>query len=383
MKNRFLPALIPFLFALTTAPVGAQPAIETPALPTISSLTEDHGLVVPDAAVPSSGGVIGGASLYYLKPYFNNNTALTTVTGVGTPNPFRTDENFTWNYNACPAVWLGWVSESGLGVRGRFFDFDQSSNSLSASRSPSNTGEVIAAPSGLALTGPLNNPAGAGGAAVFGPAFGSPGIIMGAGFGQDQLTFNSNLKINVVDVEATQDWQTGQLWLQVSGGGRYLHSSQDYTATLLNQADVGGGATASESQRLQLGHNFNGGGITTALSVRRFLGDTGMALYGSVRGSMLVGISHENLSFTQIIVDPTGVVGGNQNNIQGGTNSKDTLLPVTELEAGVEYTYRAGKLNPFFRVAAVDQTYYNLGSSTQTAGNLTLFGVQFTAGLNY
>ena len=82
-------------------------------------------------------------------------------------------------------------------------------------------------------------------------------------------------------------------------------------------------------------------------------------------------------------VELVSSVGGNQSNNPGATNSKDTLLPITELEAGFEYTYRGSRLNPFVRLTAVDQTYFNLGSSTHDSGNLSLFGVQFTAGLNY
>ena len=66
-------------------------------------------------------GIMGGLSIYFVRPYINNNTAFTTTTGIGTATPQTSSEDFDWNYHVAPAAWLGWTSKCGAGFRARYF----------------------------------------------------------------------------------------------------------------------------------------------------------------------------------------------------------------------------------------------------------------------
>ena len=152
---------------------------------------------------------------------------------------------------------------------------------------------------------------------------------------------------------------------------------QNYTATLANDA-----ARASERQTLTFDHDFNGGGPTLALQANYQIAR--LSLFGSVRGSLLVGQTTSRLNFTQTVTDPAGAFFGIvQSNNPSARRTDDTLLPVLELELGLEYALTAGRYRTFLRGAVVNQTYFDAGSASSTEGDLGLFGAQFSLGVNF
>ena len=216
-----------------------------------------------------------------------------------------------------------------------------------------------------------------------GATFSSPGFILENGFGQDQLDFSSNLIIHCLDVEALRQWECGRFFLVLSGGGRYLEISQNYMATLVNNAVFPDGNTANEVQFLSFGHNFQGGGPTLATEGRFQVGNSGLSLFAHARGSLLVGTTHQSLILTQTVNDPSGEAGGDLSAMASADNRKDHVLPVAEVELGLEYALRLRRINPYFRATVVDQTYFNAGNASGQDGSLSLFGAQFSLGLNY
>lgn len=56
--------------------------------------------------------------------FFKYHRADGTAVGLGTP--FDTDEDVEFEYTAVPRVSLGYVAANGLGIRARYFEFDQS-----------------------------------------------------------------------------------------------------------------------------------------------------------------------------------------------------------------------------------------------------------------
>jgi hypothetical protein len=322
-------------------------------------------------AVP--GGIVGGVSLYILKPYFQNNTAYTATRGVGTTASSVTNQAFDWGYQAAPAFWLGYELENGVGVRGRYFSLDGSSKGLTTGLTAAGaaTGSVAPSPGLQRLSG---------------AAFASPGIFLTAGLGADQLNFGSDLHIETYDVEATYETRyANNLSVVYSAGGRYLHSFQTYRGGLSNTtaADPATGLTGTESQNLNYNHNFQGGGPTVALQATWRVGNAGLAVYGSARGSLLVGTTNESQQLTQTVLDPAGVVGGNQLNTPRSGGSADNVVPVFEAEAGVEFGTQVGRFQPFFRAAVVNQNYFDLGNASSKTGTLALFGAQLSLGTNY
>ena len=92
----------------------------------------------------------------------------------------------------------------------------------------------------------------------------------------------SKLRFNVLDVEATELLEYSSWHFLLTGGLRYAHISQDYSAVLAN----GAGAPLAT---LASGHNFNGAGPTVSLTGKRPIGLTNLYVFGSARGSVLFG----------------------------------------------------------------------------------------------
>jgi hypothetical protein len=316
-----------------------------------------------DHSSEQHGGIAAGAGFYYLRPYISNNPAFVTNTGIGTPRPTSSTTDFDWSYKPAAAFWLGYALESGLGLRARFFYFDQASSTSSTSLTAfgAATTTITAAP-GLQPVG--------------GFAFASPGILLTGGVGQDQLAFSSNLKIQNYDFEVTFAWNFDCFALVFSGGGRYTQIAQNYNAALTNVP--GGGA--SEFDTLNVNHTFVGGGPTVAIQGTWQIGHTGLAVFGTARGSITVGSGLQDTVFTQIVTDP---VNGNQNNVATNHVAPQQVLPIMELEVGLEYGVTLGQTRWFVRGAGVSQTYFGAGSSTSRDNNLSLFGGQVSFGIDY
>jgi hypothetical protein len=335
------------------------------ATPGPACVGESHA--APADSPESPCGLMGGGTLYLLKPFFTNNSSFLVVSNPNLPNSQVTTNNFHWDYNPAAAFWVGWNCDDGLGVRARYFHFDQRTRLMPITNASSPAPQTQVLPS-------QNVPA------LSGFAFGSPGVVLGGGFGTDSLTFGSNLQIDFVDVEATYAWRAQGWSLLASAGGRYLDMSQNYRAALLNTGD---GMPVSELELLNSGHKFYGGGPTVGVQATWGIGPTGVSVFASARGTLLVGTVDQTTAFTQLISDPTSLVGGDQNNNPRNNSTLDHVIPIAELELGLQYAFDLRKAQVFVRTAVVNHTYFDAGNASQTTGNLSLFGVQGSLGLNY
>ena len=318
-------------------------------------------------------GWLGGAAIYFLRPYFQDNQAFTTSTGLTTANRSRVTTDFDWNYSTSPLFWLGYQFQNGWGVRTRFFYFDQGSNSpatsLAAAVAASSEIRPPAQLPDLDLVVPRTG-------------LGSPGVLLGRGLGVDRLLYNSGLRINAYDFEAIYDIRGCTYSLLFSGGVRYLYMAQRYDQLLRNTVTVGYN-TATEMSQLDFLHNFTGVGPTAALQAHRTLGATRLALFGDVRSSLLAGTARRTLAFQQVVDDPGGIGGGSQTRSAAATASQTRVLSVIELEVGLEYTRHIRCADLFARGALVDQTYFGAGNASRQEGNFSLFGAQVSVGVNY
>jgi hypothetical protein len=365
MARTWFTAAIAALGAFAWIASAQEPAAPTPVDPGAPAVIQpcEH----PSA---SGGSVIGGASLYYLHPYINNNTAIVTNTGVPTPSavvtgmamPATVVNEFQWPYRTGSAFWLGYACDSGLGVRARYFQFEQASDALESIVKASPTGSItITAPPGLD-TGLGLPPAN----------FVSPGNLLLSPRGVNLLSATSDLQIQTTDVEATYAWQTGNLQLLLFGGGRYLQMVQNYQTGVRN-TEVGFNLLAS-------GHHCYAAGPTAGLQSRCQVGDTGLALYGLGRGSLVVGDGRQDTLFAQGIRDP---LAANQNSFSTSQARFNQVIPILELELGLEYGVDMRGSRLFVRVAGVNQTYFGAGSASSRDGNLSLFGGQVSLGVDY
>lgn len=339
----------------------------------------------------------GGASLYYLKPYAEGNTAYqtTTITTGSTGNTATvfgqtTNQDFDWNMKPAGACWLGVTNPSGFGIRARNFFFDGTSADALVSLTPGQAstpfGQVpsvtnVINPSPFV---PQNFPGALPPVVAGSQSFSSPAQLLNVGVGQDDLLFRSSLKIDAVDIEPNFAWSAGN-WSFLAGAGvRYLQIAQTYQAGLQN---LGGGAPASEFETLNLSNKFWGVGPTISGEFTWTFRGTGLALFASGRGSLLVGSANRLAVMTEVLNDPTGLTAnGIPTFIQRESripNRTDVVLPVAELELGLEYGLDLGNKRLYFRGAVVDQTYFDAGNASRTTGNLGLFGCQVSSGLNF
>jgi len=359
-KNWLAVALLCSLANSARAQDSAGPTF-TPVNTPIVQFVDNH-----EQADDCRSGIMGGGTIYILRPYINDNVAFITTTGIGTATPVQTSTDFDWNYHVAPAAWLGWTSPCGVGFRARYFLFDQDSEPLSGALSGDAAATtVITPPAGLS---PLL------GAPPRG--FQSPGVLLQGGEGQDLLTAQSSLKIQTIDAEATFAHEYCGFGGMFSIGGRWLEMRQNYSASLVNIPVAG----TSEISTLDGGHNFHGGGPTASLMFRWEIGRSGMSIFGLARGSFLIGTSRFSTVFTENIVDP---VNGNQLNQAINESHEHLVIPVGELEGGFEYSRAIGRTRLFFRGAAVNHTYFDAGTAASRSGNLSLFGGQASIGVNY
>lgn len=313
-------------------------------------------------------GIMGGAAAYFLRPHINDNVALTTTANTGTAIASQVSDQFDWNYHVAPAVWLGWTSSCGVGFRARAFHFDQSSEPISATVTrEAATVVTVTPPSALA---PLGAPP---------RGFQSPGIILTSDLGEDLLTFQSDLRIWTVDAEATFTHEWCHCGLLLTVGGRYCEIEQNYHASLVNIPAAG----TFERSFLDSNRDFSGAGPTMSVMARWQIGRSGLSVYGTARGSILVGASRSRSSFLEIVEDPTIVAGGSQTRFIPSESTEHIVLPIGELEGGLEYSRACGRTRFFVRGGAVNHTYFEAGSASSKDGAVTLFGGQVAVGLNY
>jgi len=301
------------------------------------------------------GHIMAGAGLYIVKPFFQTNPAFTSMSagffnGNGSVTTTTAQQDFCWGLNAAPVIWLGYVSDGGWGVRARWWLFDQRS-STSVITGP-NTTIFSAFPGGQSF----------------------PSILPA------QMFVSSNLKLDSWDFEGTRETQLGLWGLLFSAGFRYAHLSQNYSAHSLSSINVV--EAIRETQFLSSGHNFNGAGPTIALEAKRPIGSSGLSLFGSIRGVMLFGESKQQAARTSVFqLIPFGPAPNVF--VSNFTSDHHPVLPVAELEMGVEFSRNWGNTRPFVRTGLLAQTWFDAGSASQLDGNLGFLGLSLTAGLNY
>ena len=278
-----------------------------------------------------SGGV------YFMQPVFESNPAFLVTSGGG--NVTR-QVDFSHNLEVSPNIWLGYTSERGWGLRGRWLQFDHDS-SASYAASP---GETVTGISSLGV-----------------------GRIPVTG----TILASSKLAINVADFQGTYSHDSA-CWSHLLGFGvRYTHMSQDYGATLSN------GGTRID---LTSGHNLNGAGPSFSLETKRRCGESGFAIYGQLHGAILFG--HANEIYTAV----------NNGVPQQFTRGQTDVLPVGEMEIGAEYQRNVGRAKIFIQAGFAGQVWWGggnasnldaVGFTSASNSNFGFVGLALRAGVRY
>ena len=293
------------------------------------------------------GGWVGGAGVYVIKPHWTTNPAFAATVTNGAVN-IDSQSDFPYSYYATPLLWFGYIGENGLGARTRFWLFDQSST-----LTRTNDGNVT-----YISAAPLN-------------------YLNSSSTAGDVLTFNSGLKVNVVDLELTQTFQVGSVRGQLSAGGRYTHIQQTYhhvESPLTALDDI---VDSSQS--------FNCFGPSIGGEIRRSILNSGLSLYANGRGSILFGRSSQQA---------TNINNNVVTNI--GAYANWDVMPTLETELGMLWERDTSRGRLFLDAGLVGIAFFGAGNAAnnqillnstddQADKNATLayFGFKFAAGMSY
>ncbi|MGE0606973.1 MAG: Lpg1974 family pore-forming outer membrane protein [Pirellulales bacterium] len=301
-------------------------------------------------------GFIAGGGVYFIKPMWTNNQA-GIVTGPG-PSLGRLEINN--DHEFAPFAFLGFVGPNGFGVRGRAWYYEYAANDVVFTLPAGNT---VASQSPLFAATPLVNT---------NVSSATPG---------DVFRVSSNLNLYVYDLEAFQAIDHDQWTWTFSGGVRYAIIRQQYVATITPVA-VGGPAAQSVNSL----HRFSGWGPTISLEGRRAFGQTGLALYGNARGSLLFGDSTQDVTST-LSVGPAFA-----HPAVNASAARWSPLSIFEFEIGGEYGYWLGTTARLFaRGGLVGQAWLNAGNAANAGldglpddnANMGFTGYRATVGVDY
>jgi hypothetical protein len=330
---------------------------------------------VPDLGVHFylDGGV------YLFKPHLESNPAFTVVhlPGPGLTPGTAGVVQIGYEPAFAPRLTFGVETENGLGLRTNWWHFDEGSANFPALNNDPTGRTTVSTPPLLGV-----------------PGFTSPGpVARGFGVFNDAMIFSTGLDVFVWDWEVTERFHPGTGWTVLFAEGvRYGYISQSYEA-IRNNGGIGRFGKSRinlfrDFEIVRTGHNLSGVGPTVAFEADRAVADTGFSLYGLGRCSVLFGrgrtrsFQGENVNLQVVPVKgkPTTVTNTVLRNASIGHDDVD---PITELEFGVEWGCKVSRARVFARTGLVLQDWFNVGNGSSEQGDLTFFGLNVTAGVNY
>ncbi len=210
----------------------------------------------------ATGRYFGSASILFLKPHFQGNTALAeSVTGVSTP--------FDFDFEAAPRFQLGFESKFGPGGELNYWQYDESSNPTVFTSDGANVGSTSA----------------------WMPGSNQSSRLTASNAGESIAAVHS---INIESFEANFFKYVQLPISRVNGkfGFQYVSIHHSLDASLTN-------AGGTEIGRLDSDSDFRGFGPTFGLEYYRPVGHTQLELLTSVGGSVLFGQQDQYVTNTQ------------------------------------------------------------------------------------
>src|SRR5262249_13329808 len=150
----------------------------------------------------------------------------------------------------------------------------------------------------------------------------------------DLIHVDSNLRLDVIDLEGVYSTTAGRWSLQGALGLRHADLQQQYHASLSNAGNAAILLTPVLRDQRET-TSFYGFGPTMDGRVSFRIG-LGLSLYADGRASFLFGRAHQDAVHTFL-----GGVPESQS--FSATGSQDVCVPITELEAGLGWEGRLGR----------------------------------------
>ena len=287
-----------------------------------------------------SAGVIGGYDIVWLKPHFSNATSYGTIVDEGgTGGGSAVDHSYRTDYELTPRFWLGYQWCNGFGARARYCQFV---DRLGSGAFSTDVDTDIFVQYGS------NNP------------WESDSI-----WAEDEeiLAFAHRMKMDVVDVEATQNLKWRHTRLTAGGGVRYAKIRFQSESALFDEV---------ATDAVSVENTFEGVGPTVFLDVERSIGQTGFSVVGGLRGSVLFGRRRYNLLWLDL------GEGADWEVTQRGYRATGVL----EASIGVQYNVCLCRgTDAFARCTWEGQLWNDVGSPTTVKGDLAMEGLSIAVGI--
>ncbi len=209
-----------------------------------------------------------GVEAAIVKPHFGN--GVISIEG----QPIAPD----FDYHATPRINLGFRGARGLGIRARYWVFDQASNDF----------EAFDPDQGIAFLG-------------------------------------VDLDVRALDLEVTKAFYKCGVHWDLGAGVRYGKVEVDQAAEFFPVEEEGRSSGAVQNL------DFEGGGPTFSLEGRHRIGSTNFAVIGNLRASLLYG--EQRLKVERFSFDVDEIV--HYESLSGGYDDK--VVPVIESQIGIEW----------------------------------------------
>jgi hypothetical protein len=283
----------------------------------------------------SQRGFFLGAGIYFAQPVFGSNPAFVTSVTQTANNPNTTvtqTADFSWNFQATPKIWAGYVFDNGWGIQFNYWHFQSN-------------------PQTLVVLHPADEP----GVQTFGSTLGALPIPVRSNFPPipvDTIHVDSSLLVDTYDMELIWTGCNSVGYAKAGAGARYAYLRQNYNASLIN---TGNPPTFFQNESNQ----FAGAGPTVSGEIgcrvwRR------VGLYGLGRFSLLFGESSQFANQQQVGINPALSF--------TSTNQKMVTIPVGEIELGVNWLADWGRCRFLVKTGFAAQMWWDAGSASIPAG---------------
>ena len=283
-----------------------------------------------------------GVEFTLLTPHFEANPAILRRESNNAGLDTLSETAFDYGTPLSPRVWLETMQGDQLGFRLTYWQFDQAAE-------------------GIAQSPPAN-----GFGRIQPPPFGD--IDLSTTTAGSTLAAGADLNAYTIDIEATECFNTGIWGWLGTAGIRYGEVDQGYQSRLTN-------AAGNAQGRIDYNHRIQGVGPTMSLRTSRpFL--RSLSLFGLARGSLLFGDGESSLEAIedQDLTNPLTT---------NATSDRDDLLPIGELQLGLQYTPFCGNKQPYIHLALEGQVWHGAGNASSEDGNLGFFGFNVALGFDW
>lgn len=288
----------------------------------------------PFSEIMKTGRYFANADLLYLKPYFQNNTAI-TVEGPGT----GFSRTFDYGYDTGNRFLVGFESKYGPGFEMNYFQYDHQSRPSVFTSSGGYHGE-----STTWMAGP-----------------GRWSRLRTASDG-DQLTAEHSLEVQNFGVSFFKDWNLPISRLGGSFGIQYVSIEQDLQARL---TDSGGTEIGSLSAR----HELRAFGPKLEFKYFRPVGHTKLEIIGGFSGAVLFG--NRDQTVTNTVTSDISRIGA------------DEFVLIFDVIGGLQYVHNyADNRSVYARVTLMSQAWLGGGTAMLPQDDLGFRGVGFAVGFN-